>query len=78
MCLGLVMIVESIKENEALCDYLGNKRKVRIDVINDVSVGDYLLIHAGFAISKLDEEEGKERIKTFIELQQKIGEMRNG
>ena len=72
MCLGLVMKVISIDDKEALCDYLGNRRKIRIDVIKDVSLGDYLLIHAGFAISKLSKEE---RLDIFKELQEKIGEI---
>ena len=78
MCLGLVMKVISIDGKEALCDYLGNRRKIRIDVINKVEVGDYLLIHAGFAISKVSEEEGNERLQIFKELEEKIGEIRNG
>ena len=53
MCLGLVMKVEEINSKEAICDYFGNKRNIRIDVINDVKIGDYLLVHAGFAISIL-------------------------
>lgn len=75
MCLGLVMKVISIDDKEALCDYLGNRRKIRIDVIKDVSLGDYLLIHAGFAISKLSKEEGEERLDIFKEIQEKIGEI---
>lgn len=78
MCLGLVMKVEEIDGKEALCNYLGNKRKIRIDVIKDVNVGDYLLVHAGFAISKISEEEGIERLEIFKELNEKIGEIRNG
>lgn len=78
MCLGLVMKVLNINEKEALCDYLGNKRKIRIDVINNIEIGDYLLVHAGFAISKLSKEEGEERLEIFKELQDKIGEISNG
>ena len=75
MCLGLVTKVISIDDKEALCDHLGNRRKIRIDVIKDVSLGDYLLVHAGFAISKLSKEEGEERLDIFRELEEKIGEI---
>lgn len=75
MCLGLVMKVEKVNDNEAVCSYFGNKRNIRIDFINDVKIGDYLLIHAGFAISKLSESEGEERIKIFKELEEKISEV---
>lgn len=69
MCLGLVMKVIKVQKNEAICDYFGNKTKVRIDFISNVKVNDYLLIHAGFAISKLAKNEGEERIKLFKELE---------
>lgn len=69
MCLGLVMKVIKVQKNEAICDYFGNKTKVRIDFISNVKVNDYLLIHAGFAISKLTKNEGEERIKLFKELE---------
>lgn len=75
MCLGLVMKVEEINDKEALCDYLGNKRKIRVDVLDGVEIGDYLLIHAGFAISKLSKEEGEERLAIFREIQDKINEV---
>lgn len=78
MCLGIVMKVEMIDGKEALCDYLGNKRMIRIDVIDDVNIGDYLLIHAGFAISKLDRSEGEERLKIFKELEEKLREVGRG
>ena len=44
MCLGLVMKVIKVQKNEAICDYFGNKTKVRIDFISNVKVNDYLLI----------------------------------
>lgn len=72
MCLGLVMKVKEIIDNEAVCDYLGNKRKVRIDLIESVAIGDYLLIHAGFAISKLSKEDGEERIELLKQLDDSI------
>lgn len=69
MCLGLVMKVINVGKDYAICDYFGNKTKVRIDFISNVKVNDYLLIHAGFAISKLAKNEGEERIKLFKELE---------
>lgn len=74
MCLSLVMKVEKIYNEEALCDYLGVKRKIRIDVINNVKVGDYLLVHAGFALNKLSREEAEERITLFNEIEAKLNE----
>ena len=50
-------------------------KEYKYDVIKDVSLGDYLLVHAGFAISKLSKEEGEERLDIFRELEEKIGEI---
>lgn len=69
------MKIEKIYENEAICDYLGNKRKVRIDIINNVNEGDYVLIHAGFAIARLEEREGKERLEALKEVEEKLKEI---
>lgn len=74
MCLGLVMKVLEIRkeEKEAICDYLGNKRKVRIDLIQELKINDYLLIHAGFAISKVPEKEALERISAIEEVDKEL------
>lgn len=77
MCLGLVMKVEEIDGKIAKCSYMGNKRNIRIDVINNVGEGDYLLVHAGFALSKLDKLEAEERIKLFGELGEALREIKN-
>ena len=72
MCLGIVMKIEEINGKEAIANYYGNRRKVRLDIISDSKVGDYILIHAGFAISKLTEEEGEERMELLKELDEKM------
>lgn len=78
MCLGLVMKVEEVDGKIAKCDYFGNKRNIRVDVINKVEPGDYVLVHAGFALSKLEKSEGEERLKILSELEEKIREMEYG
>lgn len=75
MCLGLVMRVKEIQDKEAICDYLGNKRKVRIDVLKKVKINDYVLVHAGIAISKIEEKEAKARLDIFKELEEKLKEV---
>ena len=66
------MKVEEIKENTAKCDYFGNKRDIRIDIIPELKVGEYVLVHAGFAISKLKEEEGRERLEALKEVEEAL------
>lgn len=57
MCLGVPMQVKSIAHDMATCEIDGVQREASLMMIDDVQVGDYVLIHAGFAIEKIDEEE---------------------
>ncbi|MFA4016980.1 MAG: hypothetical protein RUDDFDWM_002092 [Candidatus Fervidibacterota bacterium] len=63
MCLAVPMRVVAINGNEAEVEQSGTKLQVRIDLVEDVKVGDYVLVHAGFAIQKLDEEEAIETLR---------------
>jgi len=76
VCLAIPgKIVEIDKKNEhAIVDYgEGTKRKANITLVN-VKIGDYILVHAGFAIEVLDKKEAKETLKLFKEIL-KAGEM---
>lgn len=46
-----------IRGKEAIGEVGGIKREVSVELLSDVKEGDYVIIHAGFAISKIDEEE---------------------
>lgn len=60
MCLAIPGVVESVEEPFAIVDFSGTRKKVRIDLIDDVKPGEYVLVHVGFAIEKIDEQEAKE------------------
>jgi hydrogenase expression/formation protein HypC len=68
MCLAIPgQLVELLPGNEgqlALVDVVGVKRKINIGLLDDVElqVGDYVLIHVGFAMSKVDEKEAAEAL----------------
>lgn len=68
MCLGIPMRVTSINGNKALCEQSGTKVEVYIDLVEDVKVGDYVLIHAGFAIKKLTAEDASETLQLLNEV----------
>jgi len=56
------------KTNHATVDYGdGTKRKANISLV-EVKIGDYILVHAGFAIELLNEEEAKETLDLFREM----------
>ena len=70
MCLAVPAKVTKILDEKgyALVDYGGGvTRKVNISLVS-VKEGDYVMIHAGFAIEKLDEERAKETINIFKEI----------
>ena len=59
MCLGVPMQVKTIEDEVALCEIDGVQREASLMMLDDVAVGDYVLIHAGFAIEKIDEAEAQ-------------------
>ncbi|MFO7818191.1 MAG: HypC/HybG/HupF family hydrogenase formation chaperone [Thermodesulfobacteriota bacterium] len=68
MCLAVPMEVTSIEDNVARIEVGGVKNEVRLDIIDEQpQVGDFVIVHAGFAIRRLDREEGLETIKLFEE-----------
>jgi len=77
MCLAIPAKVKSIKEEKAQVDFgEGVLREVNITLVN-AKVGDYVLVHAGYAIQVLDEEEAQETLRLWNEIleaetQQKI------
>jgi len=46
----------------------GVRRRVSLQLLDDVEVGDYVIVHAGFAIEKLDEETARETLELFESL----------
>ncbi len=87
MCLAIPgQIVEFLEGNNdqlALVDVVGVKRKINIGLMEDtpLQLGDYVLIHVGFAMSKVDEKEAAEALsmlemmgETFTEELQAVAE----
>ncbi len=67
MCLGVPMQVKTIDNDLATCEIDGVQREASLMMIDDVQIGDYVLIHAGFAIEKIDEEEAQLTLKALRE-----------
>jgi hydrogenase expression/formation protein HypC len=62
MCLSVPGKIVEIHDNNAKVEIGGVLRDISIDVCPDVVIGEYVLIHAGFAIQRLDEKEAKETL----------------
>ncbi len=69
MCLGVPGKIVSIKGDFAEVDFGGIGRRVSLLICPDVSEGDYVLVHVGFAIQRLDEEEALETLALFKEIE---------
>ena len=82
MCLAIPSKVVEInqKENIAVVDTFGTKRQASLNMMEEgeVQVGDYVLIHIGFVMEKIDEEYAKESLKTYQEILEKMDEEENG
>lgn len=68
MCLAIPGKVVSKEGSIGVVDFGGVKQKVRLDLIPDVTVGDYVLVHVGFVIEKIDEEEANKILEIFDEI----------
>ncbi len=73
MCVAIPMKVVEIKDNIAICEYENVKYKARIDLVKDlIKVGDYVIIHTGFVLQKLDIQDALETIKIYKEMKNLI------
>ena len=68
MCLAIPSKVISIEDSRAIIDVYGARRDISLMLLEDqVKIGDYVIVHAGFAIQKLQEDVAKETIGYFNE-----------
>ena len=70
MCLGIPGKVIEIKDKNAVVEILGATREISVELLRNVDIGNYVLIHAGCAIQVLDEEEAVATIQLFNELKE--------
>jgi hydrogenase expression/formation protein HypC len=67
MCLAIPSKITSIENQVATVDVDGVQRKASLLLLEGAQVGDYVIIHAGFAIHKIDEAEAMESLKLLKE-----------
>jgi hydrogenase expression/formation protein HypC len=68
MCLAIPMKLIKIEEKKGIVELSGIKKEISLDLLKEVEIGDYLIIHAGFAIEKLNEEEAKKTLSLWEEI----------
>jgi hydrogenase expression/formation protein HypC len=67
MCLAIPGKIVSIKGDIAVVDFGGVQRETNVSLV-EARMGDYVVVHAGFAIQTVDEEDARETIKLWEEL----------
>ena len=74
MCLAVPLKLIEINGNDAVGEAMGMRRKLRVDLIPEAKIGDYVMVHAGFAIERLAEEQALEDIQAWEEVQDALSE----
>ena len=67
MCLAVPARIVELEDDRAVADALGNRWQIRTTLTPEVKPGDIVLIHAGFSIATIDEQEAKETWKLIEE-----------
>ncbi len=75
MCLAVPVQVIGVYGDEAEVDIGGVRRRVSIVLTPEVQVGDYVLLHTGYAINVIDEAEAQETLQILAEMAQVDGEL---
>ncbi|MCK5543689.1 MAG: HypC/HybG/HupF family hydrogenase formation chaperone [Desulfobulbaceae bacterium] len=68
MCLAIPSRIVSIKDDMGTIDVDGVKREVSLLLLEDPKVGEYVIVHAGFAINKIDETAAQESLQILREV----------
>ena len=69
MCLAIpARVIELTAGDNALVDLAGVQKEISLALVDDVAVGDYVIVHVGYALNKLDPDEAAKTLALFAEL----------
>lgn len=68
MCLAIPLKLIEINGKKAVGEAMGMKRELRVDFIKEPKTGDYVIVHAGFAIERLPETQALEDLEAWEEV----------
>lgn len=75
MCLAIpAQVVELRAGDNAVVDLAGVRKEISLALVDDVAVGDYVIVHVGYALNKLDPDEAARTLTLFAELGQLDGD----
>ena len=75
MCLAVPLRIAEIDGKNAVGERDGIRRNIRLDFIRDPKVGEYVIVHAGFAIERLTEEQALEDLAAAAEVEHALAEL---
>lgn len=68
MCLAIpARVTEKLQGDDAIVDLGGVRKEISLALVDGVEVGDYVIVHVGYALSKLDPEEAAQTLALFAE-----------
>ena len=74
MCLAVPALIKKIQGKDAEVEIGGITRRISLRLTPEAVVGDYVLLHTGFAIHIIDRQEAEETLKLFAEMAEKVTE----
>ena len=73
MCLAIPLQLIEINGSTAVGEAMGMRREIRVDFIENPRPGDYVIVHAGFAIERLPEKQALEDLEAWEEVRDALG-----
>lgn len=68
MCLAIPVLIKAIEDREAEVEIGGIARRISLELTPEAKVGDYAIVHTGYAINILDQEQAEETLKLLEEI----------
>ncbi len=68
MCLAIPARLVEVNGDEGVVDMGGVRKEISLSLVDGVSVGDYVIVHVGYALNKLDPEEAERTLALFAEM----------
>lgn len=69
MCLAIPAQIVELRDNDnAVVDLAGVRKEISLSLVDNVAVGDYVIVHVGYALNKLDPEEAAKTLALFVEM----------
>ncbi|MBR6839257.1 MAG: HypC/HybG/HupF family hydrogenase formation chaperone [Oscillospiraceae bacterium] len=73
MCLAIPLQLVEINGKTAVGEAMGMRREIRVDFIDQPRIGDYVIVHAGFAIERLPEQQALDDLEAWEDVRNALG-----